>query len=186
VSIRLAFFTSGEPWNLFEHSKHNMILWNTWNMDKRSCAAKVRSIFCLLLTSIHGKKNIMSRTGRARRGLQHVHPHASTTHPKHVRQYRPQLSYPHAFFANFTIHRRHSQRTHTHPYEYTHVNLTPRSIFEDNAGKSSRLTKSPQASRCRREGRLPLKAQTPLNPEKFAPIGSRTRDLRCYRGSCNH
>jgi hypothetical protein len=90
------------------------------------------------------------------------------------------------FFANYTIHRRHSQHTYTNPYEYTHANPTPRSIFEDCAGKSSRLTKSPQAPRCRRERRLPLKAQMPLNPEKFAPTGSRTQDLRCYRGSCNH
>jgi hypothetical protein len=90
------------------------------------------------------------------------------------------------FFANYTIHRRHPQRTHTHPYEYTHANPTPRSIFEDCAGKSSRLTKSPQAPRCRRERRLPLNAQSPLNPEKFAPMGSRTQDLRCYQGSCNH
>jgi hypothetical protein len=53
-------------------------------------------------------------------------------------------------------------------------NPTPGCIFEDRAGKSSGLTKSPQAPRCRRERRLPLKAQTPLNPEKFAPTGSRT------------
>jgi hypothetical protein len=78
------------------------------------------------------------------------------------------------------------QRTHTHPYKYTHANHTLRSIFEDCAGKSSRLTKSPQASRCRRERRLPLKAQTPLNPEKFALTENRTQDLRCYRSSCNH
>jgi hypothetical protein len=86
-----------------------------------------------------------------------------------------------SFFSNYTIHRRQSKRTYTHPYEYTHANPTPRSIFEDCAGKSSRLTKSPQASRCQRERRLPLKAQTSLNPEKFAPTGSRTQDLRCYR-----
>jgi hypothetical protein len=107
----------------------------------------------------------------------------------HVRLRAPPQQTPRQallFFANYTIHRRHSQRTHTHPYEYTHANPTPRSIFEDCAGKSSRLTKSPQAPRCRRERRLPLKAQTPLNPEKFAPTGSRTQDLRCYRGSCNH
>jgi hypothetical protein len=36
-----------------------------------------------------------------------------------------------SFFSNYTIHRRYSQRTHTHPYEYTHANPTPRSIFED-------------------------------------------------------
>jgi hypothetical protein len=52
------------------------------------------------------------------------------------------------FFSNYTIHRRHSQHAHTHPYEYTHANPTLRSIFEDCAGKSSRLTKSPQAHRC--------------------------------------
>jgi hypothetical protein len=63
----------------------------------------------------------------------------------------------------------------------TQINPTPRSIFENCAGKSSRLTKSPQVSRCRREHRLPLKAQTLLNPEKFAPTGSRTQDLRCYQ-----
>jgi hypothetical protein len=57
---------------------------------------------------------------------------------------------PWTFFANYPIHRRHSQRTHTHPYEYTHANPTSRSIFKDWAGKSSRLTKSPQAPRCRR------------------------------------
>jgi hypothetical protein len=96
------------------------------------------------------------------------------------------ICYCYNFFLNYTIHRRHSQRTHTNPYEYTHANPTLRSIFEDYAGKSSRLTKSPQAPRCQRERRLPLKAQTPLNPEKFAPTGSRTQDLRCYRGSCNH
>jgi hypothetical protein len=62
----------------------------------------------------------------------------------------------------------------------------PSSIFEDCADKSSRLTKSPQAPRCRRERHLPLKAQMPLNPEKFAPTGSWTQNLRCYRGSCNH
>jgi hypothetical protein len=79
-------------------------------------------------------------------------------------------------FSNYTVHLRHSQRTHTHPYEYMHANPTPRSIFEDCVGKSSRLTKSTQAPRCRRECSLPLKAQTPLNPEKFAPTESRIQD----------
>jgi hypothetical protein len=61
---------------------------------------------------------------------------------------------------NFFYFYRHSQHAHTHQYEYTHANPTLRSIFKDCAGKSSRLTKSPQAPRCRRERRLPLKAQT--------------------------
>jgi hypothetical protein len=90
------------------------------------------------------------------------------------------------FFANYTVHQRHSQCTHTHLYEYTHANPTPKSIFEDCVGKSSRLTKSPQTPYCRRERHLPLKTQTPLNPKKFAHTESRTQDLRCYRGSCNH
>jgi hypothetical protein len=30
----------------------------------------------------------------------------------------------HHFFSNYTIHQRYAQRTHTHPYEYTHANLT--------------------------------------------------------------
>jgi hypothetical protein len=51
---------------------------------------------------------------------------------------------------------------------------------------SAGLTRSPQAPHCRRERRLPLKALTPLNSEKFALTGSRTQDLRCYRCSCNH
>jgi hypothetical protein len=80
------------------------------------------------------------------------------------------------FFSNYTVlHWRHSQRPHTHPYyEHTRANPTPRSIFEDWVDKSSRFTKSPQASHCQRECRQPLKAQTPLNLEKFAPTGSRT------------
>jgi hypothetical protein len=90
------------------------------------------------------------------------------------------------FSSNYTIHRRHSQHTHTCPYEYMHTNPTRRSIFEDYDDKSSRLMKSPQVPHCRRERRLPLKAQTPLNLEKFAPTRSQTQDLRCYRGSCNY
>jgi hypothetical protein len=69
------------------------------------------------------------------------------------------------FFANYTVYRRYSQHMHTHPYEHTRANPTPRSIFEDLSDKSSRLTKSPQVSRCRPEHRLPLKVQTPLKPE---------------------
>ena len=49
--------------------------------------------------------------------------------------------------------------THSHFFEHTYANSTPMNIFEDWAGKSSRLTKSPQAPRCRRERRLPLNAQ---------------------------
>jgi hypothetical protein len=112
----------------------------------------------------------------------------STYHLLQLIQLHATTQAPHdsIFFSNYTMHRRYSQRTHTHPYEYTHANPTPRSIFEDCASKSSRLTKSPQTPRCRRERHLPLKAQTPLNPEKFAPTGSRTQDLRCYWGSCDH
>jgi hypothetical protein len=41
--------------------------------------------------------------------------------------------------------------THAHSSLWIEANPTPRSIFEDCAGKSSRLTKLPQAPRCRRE-----------------------------------
>ena len=65
-----------------------------------------------------------------------------------------------SFFLDYSIQRRHSQCTHTHtPYEHTYTNSTPIIIFKDWAGKSSRLTKSPQSSRCRQECRLPLNAQ---------------------------
>ena len=40
------------------------------------------------------------------------------------------------FFKNYTVQRRHSQRTDTHLYERTHGNPTPMSIFKDWAGKS--------------------------------------------------
>jgi hypothetical protein len=89
------------------------------------------------------------------------------------------------FFLRITQYIGDIHNARTHPYEYTHTNSTLRSIFEDCAGKSSRLTKSPQAPRCRRERRLPLKAQTPLNPKKFALTGSRTQDLKCYWGMFN-
>jgi hypothetical protein len=48
-------------------------------------------------------------------------------------------------------------------------NPTLRTIFEDWAGKSSRSRKSPQAPHSRRELRLPLKAQTSLNPKFDSP-----------------
>ena len=47
------------------------------------------------------------------------------------------------FFWNYTVQLIHSQCTHTHPYKHTYANPTPMSIFEDWAGKFSRLTKSP-------------------------------------------
>jgi hypothetical protein len=59
-------------------------------------------------------------------------------------------------------------------------------ICADTRSLAGALPTSKDPPRCRRERRLPLKAQTPLNPEKFAPTWSRTQDLRCYRGSCNH
>jgi hypothetical protein len=86
-------------------------------------------------------------------------------------------------FSNYTVYQRHLQCTHTHPYEHTRANPTIRSIFEDWVSKSSRLMKSPQTPHCRRERCLLLKAQTPLNPDKFAPMSSQTQDLMCYRDS---
>jgi hypothetical protein len=119
-------------------------------------------------------------TGRDRRRIGNA---AARVDPSIFRVGQKHFCY---FFSNYTLHQRNSQYAHTHPYEYIHANPTHRSIFGDCVGKFSRLTKSPQASHCRRERRLPLKAQTSLNPEKFAPTRSRTQDLRCYRSSCNH
>jgi hypothetical protein len=83
------------------------------------------------------------------------------------------LSLPVFFFPNYTMHDRPPQRPHTH---LSHANPT--------LGASSKTvpTNPPQAPRCRREHRLPLKAQTPLNPNKFALTRSQTQELRCYRG----
>jgi hypothetical protein len=52
--------------------------------------------------------------------------------------------------------RKHSTRTHTHPYEYMYANFTPISTSETLCRHILRLT---QAPRCRREHRLPLKTQ---------------------------
>jgi len=75
---------------------------------------------------------------------------------------RPRFASCIFFFREVDAHK-HARRlipmnTRTQPYPYEHRKL-----------------------RCRREHRLPLKAQTPLNPRKFAPTGSRTQDLSCYR-----
>jgi hypothetical protein len=61
--------------------------------------------------------------------------------------------------------------------------MSPTTESTNTIKSQERLAKSPQTPPCRREHRLPLKAQTLLNLEKFAPTGSRTQDLRCYRGS---
>jgi hypothetical protein len=63
------------------------------------------------------------------------------------------------------------------------TNPTPRSIFEDcrQILKIAEVTTDASLSTGRR---LPLKAQTPLNPDKFAPTGSRTQELRCYLSWC--
>ena len=34
-------------------------------------------------------------------------------------------------FLNYTVQPRHSQHTHTHPYEHTYANLASMSIFEN-------------------------------------------------------
>jgi hypothetical protein len=49
-------------------------------------------------------------------------------------------------------------RRHTHPYEHTYANPTPMSTSEGLRWQISRFMKSPQAPRCRRGHRLPLKA----------------------------
>ena len=78
---------------------------------------------------------------------------------------------------------RNTVQTHAHKHASifitmnTHATLPLWAPPRDWAGKSSRLTKSPQALRCRRERRLPLKAQTSLNPENSLPRGVEPRTL---------
>jgi hypothetical protein len=89
-----------------------------------------------------------------------------------------------SFFSNYTIHRRHSQRTHTHPYEYTHANPTPRSIFEDYAGKSSRLT-SPTTESTNAVKSWEIRSHGESNPgpevlpRLLSPLGYKPSSLPC-------
>jgi hypothetical protein len=80
----------------------------------------------------------------------------------------------------------HNARTLILMNTHTQTRPTPRSIFEECAGKSSKLTKSPHVPRCRQERHLALKVQTPLNPEKFTPTGSRTQECRKFVLICLH
>lgn len=70
-----------------------------------------------------------------------------------------------------------SQSTHS-PLPAQVLKPYPMCIFEDWADKSSRLIKSSQAPRCRREHRLPLKTQCLLNPKKFTSTEVEPRTWR--------
>ena len=61
-------------------------------------------------------------------------------------------------FLIILVQRRHSTRTHTHPYEHTYANPTPMSTFEGLSRQILKFTKSPQTPRCRGARRLPLNA----------------------------
>jgi hypothetical protein len=67
------------------------------------------------------------------------------------------------FFLNYTSTDVYVQHMHTHFYEYTYANPTLMSTSKRLCRHISRLIKSPQVSRYRRERRLPLKST--LNPE---------------------
>ena len=92
------------------------------------------------------------------------------------------------FFWDYTVQLRHSQCTHTH----THTPMNTRTqtlplwassktepkileIDEVTTGASLSTGTSPTTE-----------CTTPLNPRIFAPMRSRTQDLRCYRDSYNH
>ena len=79
---------------------------------------------------------------------------------------------------------RYSQRAHTHTPMNTRTQTLPLWAsfktepanlrdYEVITGASLSTGTSP-----------PTECTTPLNPRIFAPIGSRTHDLMCYRGSC--
>nr|BAD69283.1 hypothetical protein [Oryza sativa Japonica Group] len=78
------------------------------------------------------------------------------------------------------VQRSHSQRTRTHPYEHTHANPTPMSIFEDWPANSEEIDEVTTDASLSMGTSPTTESTTPLNPGKFAPTGSRTQDLRCY------
>jgi hypothetical protein len=79
----------------------------------------------------------------------------------------PLMNWACPFFSNYTIHRdTHNARTLV-PMN-THANPNFRSIFEDCATNLQDWRSHA------------YKAQTSLNPEKLAPTGSQTQDLKCY------
>ncbi len=90
------------------------------------------------------------------------------------------------FFFNYTVQRRHSQRTHTHPYKHTHANLTLISIFKDWAKEILKIDEVTIGASLSTGTSPTIKSIKPLNSRKFAPMGSRTQDLRYHGGSCNH
>ena len=58
--------------------------------------------------------------------------------------HQPSFSFLHYFFLRLNgTTQTLTTHAYSHPYEHTYANPTPMSIFEDRAGKSSRLTKSP-------------------------------------------
>ena len=136
------------------------------------------SIFCTLFILSISKQSSVS--GWA---FDHPSPLESTNWRWHSRHHSPYKLY--IFFRNI-VQTQTLTNTHAHSSLWIHTQPYLWAPPRDWAGKSSRLTKSPQALHCQRERRLPLKAQTPLNSRKFAPTGSRTQDLKCYWGSCNH
>ena len=81
-------------------------------------------------------------------------------------------------FLDYTVQLKHSQCTHTYPYECKSANPISMSIFEEWVSKSSRLTKSSQMPRCWWKRHLPLIAQMLLNSRIFASIGSQTEDMQ--------
>ena len=90
------------------------------------------------------------------------------------------------FFWDHTVHIWHSKRTHTHtlwihvrkPYPYDHLRRLSRQILEiDEVTTGASLSTGTSTT---------TECTMPLNPRILAPMESRTQDLRCYRGSCNH
>ena len=85
------------------------------------------------------------------------------------------------FFLDYTVHT-HDTRTLTpiwihvrKLYPYEQLRKLSQQILEINEVTSLSTGTSPTTE-----------CTTPLNPRIFAPAGSRTQALRCYRGSCNH
>jgi hypothetical protein len=74
---------------------------------------------------------------------------------------------------------------HTRPYEHAHITL-PLGAFRRLGRQILKIDEVTTNASLSTGTRLTLKAQTLLDPEKFAHTKSRTQELRCHRSSYNH
>ena len=88
------------------------------------------------------------------------------------------------FFWDYIVQLRHSQRTHTHTHMNTRTQTLPIWAFSKTEPANPRNWRS-HHMRFAVDENIAYHT-TPLNLRIFAPMGSQTQYLRCYRDSCNH